>query len=271
MDEVRSTSRPSRSQLYRIGPASCAVPGRRRPGSARRTGASAACRGACCSEPAIEHARNGVELNEPQAFLHEILDVILRHTRRGPRAVRLERQPPRRGRPAGDDRPRADARAARGARRGRPLHAASLRARSPSTCARGGGAITLRDLAEYRVIQRRPVRVAVPRPRVRLQPAALDRRHPDRARPAPLRPARHGRPARQRRGDGPARRDHARAGSGARRPVRARALPRRARASALRRGELGAAAGAHPRAAAGAAARARRTSRSSTGTATRPR
>ena len=40
-------------------------------------------------EPAIEHARNGVELNQPQGFLHEILDVILRHTDEGREHVRL--------------------------------------------------------------------------------------------------------------------------------------------------------------------------------------
>src|SRR5205809_859542 len=30
--------------------------------------------------PAIEAARNGVELNDGQAYLHRILDLILRHT-----------------------------------------------------------------------------------------------------------------------------------------------------------------------------------------------
>ena len=38
--------------------------------------------------PAIELARTGVELTRPQAYLHAILDLILRHTRRGARDLR---------------------------------------------------------------------------------------------------------------------------------------------------------------------------------------
>ena len=85
----------------------------------------------------------------------------------------------------------------------------------------------MRDLAEYRVIRRRPDPRELLRARVRVQPAALDGRGADRARRAAPRPARHRRPAGQRRGDGAARRGHARAGSRPRRRLRARALPGR--------------------------------------------
>src|SRR5438105_8819776 len=72
------------TQMFRIGSASCAVPGavaglavaNRRFGTLPwRT----------LLEPAIEAARTGVELTRPQAYLHAILDLILRHTDEGRR------------------------------------------------------------------------------------------------------------------------------------------------------------------------------------------
>jgi gamma-glutamyltranspeptidase/glutathione hydrolase len=157
MDEVTVEFSPESRQLYRIGPASCAVPGAAAGlGEAHRRFGSLPWR--VLLEPAIEHARKGVELNEPQAFLHEILDVLLRHTPEGQKLYgsngnRLV---------AGDRLVMADlARTLeRLAERGAAdLYTGEL-ARAVSEHVRaGGGAITLRDLAEYRVIQRRPVRV----------------------------------------------------------------------------------------------------------------
>ena len=82
MDEVPVDFSPESRQMYRIGPSSCAVPGALAglKEAHRRFGTLP---WSVLLEPAIEHARNGVELNQPQGFLHEILDVILRHTDEG--------------------------------------------------------------------------------------------------------------------------------------------------------------------------------------------
>ena len=72
----------STSQVFLVGPASCAVPG-------AVAGLETAHR-AYASTPwahllgtAIELARAGVELTPQQAYLHAILDLILRHTPEG--------------------------------------------------------------------------------------------------------------------------------------------------------------------------------------------
>src|SRR4051794_15895854 len=72
------------TQVFRIGGASCAVPG--------ATAGLAAVHAAygCLPwpellQPAIELARDGVELTRPQAHLHAILDLIIRHTDEGRR------------------------------------------------------------------------------------------------------------------------------------------------------------------------------------------
>jgi len=72
------------TQVFRIGAASCAVPGtalgletaHRRHGSLPWK---------VLFEPAIELARGGFELTRPQAYLHAILDLILRHMPEGRR------------------------------------------------------------------------------------------------------------------------------------------------------------------------------------------
>jgi len=157
MDSVGVDFTPESSQMFRIGAASCAVPGAAAGlGEAHRRFASLPWR--TLLEPAIAHARAGVVLTKPQAYLHAILDLILRHTDEGrvmygSNGDRLV---------AGDRLVLADlARtleqlAERGAR---DLHDGEL-ARAVSEHVRaGGGDITLRDLRDYRVIQRRPVRV----------------------------------------------------------------------------------------------------------------
>src|SRR5436190_20072887 len=67
------------TQRFHIGAASCAIPG-------AALGLETAHRAfgrlpwSDLFAPAIELARNGVELNDGQAYLHRILDLILRHT-----------------------------------------------------------------------------------------------------------------------------------------------------------------------------------------------
>ena len=79
------------TQVFRIGEASCAVPGAAA-GLAAVHDAYGSLPWAELLQPAIELARAGVELSRPQAHLHAILDLILRHAAGGPAAL----QPPRR-------------------------------------------------------------------------------------------------------------------------------------------------------------------------------
>src|SRR3954467_14398524 len=70
------------TQVFRIGGASCGVPGAIAGlESAHRAYATLPWRRLL--EPAIAVAREGHELTKPQAFLHAILDVILRRTETG--------------------------------------------------------------------------------------------------------------------------------------------------------------------------------------------
>src|SRR5439155_5439391 len=70
------------TQVFKIGPGSCSVPG-------TPAGLEAAHRAygslpwSYLIEPAVSLARNGVELTPEQAYLHGILDLILRHTDEG--------------------------------------------------------------------------------------------------------------------------------------------------------------------------------------------
>src|SRR5205085_11401531 len=79
MEEVDVDFSGGSTQLFRIGAASCAVPG-------AALGLEEAHRAygtrpwADLFESAIELARGGVELTRGQAYLHAILDLILRHT-----------------------------------------------------------------------------------------------------------------------------------------------------------------------------------------------
>jgi gamma-glutamyltranspeptidase / glutathione hydrolase len=158
MDAVAIDFTPESSQEFRIGAASCAVPG-------AAAGLEAAHRSfgslpwQILLEPAVELARRGLELTKEQAYLHRLLDLILRHTDEGQAIYGRD------GRPlaTGDRLVLADL--------GRTLE--RLADRGAGDLYRGelgralvhhvrerGGAITSRDLAEYRVIRRRPVRTA---------------------------------------------------------------------------------------------------------------
>jgi gamma-glutamyltranspeptidase/glutathione hydrolase len=145
----------STSQVFLVGPASCAVPG-------APAGLEAAHRtyGTIpwprLLEPAIELARGGVELTPPQAYLHAILDLILRRTADG-RAIYGESTRLARGdRLVMPDLADTLERLAEGG--ARELYEGELGRAVAGYLREHGGAVTIQDLAEYRVIWRRPVR-----------------------------------------------------------------------------------------------------------------
>ena len=146
------------TQVFRIGEASSAVPG-------ATAGLEALHRAYGrlpwreLLEPAIDLARSGLELNRPQAHLHAILDQILRHTDEGRRLYSsadgsrlgpgdLLRLP--------DLGTTLELIAAEGAT---PLYTGDLSRDLVATVESGGGLLTAADLAEYRVVWRRPVRI----------------------------------------------------------------------------------------------------------------
>lgn len=144
------------AQTFLIGPASCAVPGSVA-GLAEAHRLYGRLPWPDLIGPAIEAARRGVELTKPQAYLHAILDPVLRrepesravYGRRGPLGVG-ERAVMR------DLAKTLEQLADEG---GEGFYRGEL-ARRISACVRnGGGRITECDLAEYRVIHRRPVRI----------------------------------------------------------------------------------------------------------------
>ena len=146
------------TQVFRIGEASCAVPG-------AAAGLEAIHRAygrlpwAELLAPAIELARGGVELTKPQAHLHAILDLILRHAAEG-RRVYSRSDGARLG--PGDLLVLPDLAetleriAAEGAD---VLYRGELAAKTAAAVAEGGGRLTLRDLETYEVMWREPVRV----------------------------------------------------------------------------------------------------------------
>jgi gamma-glutamyltranspeptidase/glutathione hydrolase len=144
-------------QIFRIGPASCAVPG-------AVAGLEAAHRAYGrlpwreLLAPAVELARNGVELTRTQAHMHAILDPILRFGDEGRRVYGRDG-----ARLVAGDLLRlpelADTLEAIG-RRGAVVLYTGERARAIVRTVRdGGGAVTLDDLRGYRPVWRRPVRV----------------------------------------------------------------------------------------------------------------
>ncbi|HEY6149374.1 MAG TPA: gamma-glutamyltransferase [Gaiellaceae bacterium] len=156
MESVDVAFTPESSQAFRIGAASCAVPGAAAGlGEAHRLFGTLPWR--VLLEPAIRHAREGIELTKSQAYLHAILDLILRHTDEGQAIYshdgnRLV---------AGDRLVMSDLAQTleRLADKGADDLSHGELARAVAAHIReGGGAITERDLAEYRVVRRRPVR-----------------------------------------------------------------------------------------------------------------
>ncbi|MFY9581113.1 MAG: gamma-glutamyltransferase [Gaiellaceae bacterium] len=143
------------TQVFRIGAASCAVPGAAL-GLEEAHRAYGTLPWAELFTPAIELARAGVELTRGQAYLHAILDLILRHTPESRAVYELggERLV------AGDRLVQTDlARtlellAERGAKE---LYGGDLARAIVDHVRKSDGSITRRDLAEYRVVRRRPV------------------------------------------------------------------------------------------------------------------
>jgi len=146
------------TQIFRIGEASCAVPG-----SVAGLEALHAAYGrlawADLAAPAIELARDGFVLSRPQAHLHAILDLILRHSAEGRRIY--SRADGSRLQPGDtlrlpDLAETLELLAAGGAR---AFYEGELAARIASTVAVGGGTLTRDDLAAYEAVWREPVQV----------------------------------------------------------------------------------------------------------------
>jgi gamma-glutamyltranspeptidase/glutathione hydrolase len=158
MDSVDIAYTPESSQVFRIGAASCAVPGAVAGlGLAHRRYATLPWHDLL--QPAIRHARSGVVLTKPQAYLHAILDLILRHTKAGaaiygPQGERLV---------AGDRLVMIDLAGTLEllAERGPDeLYRGDLAREISGHLREHGSVMTERDLADYRVIQRRPARAS---------------------------------------------------------------------------------------------------------------
>jgi gamma-glutamyltranspeptidase/glutathione hydrolase len=146
------------TQVFRIGGASCAVPG-----TAAGLGALHRAYGSLpwkeVVAPAAELAREGVTLSREQAHLHAILDLILRHTAEGRRLY--SRPDGSRMQPGDllrlpDLADTFDLIAAQG---GTALYSGELAGAIAATVADAGGRLTREDLAAYEVVWREPVRV----------------------------------------------------------------------------------------------------------------
>ena len=156
MDRVDVDFSGGSTQIFHIGAASCAVPG-------AAAGLEAAHKAfgklpwRDLFQPAVELARNGVELNAGQAYLHGILDLILRHSPEA-RAV-YEHNGERLA--AGDrlvQRDLAGTLELLAERGSSELYNGELATAISEHVRAHGGCITRRDLEDYRVIRRRPVR-----------------------------------------------------------------------------------------------------------------
>jgi gamma-glutamyltranspeptidase/glutathione hydrolase len=146
---------PESSQAFRIGAASCAVPGALA-GLAQAHRSYGSLPWAQLVEPAVALAREGIEVTPAQAYLHAILDVILRHTDEGRRVYSRDGE----RLVAGDALRQADLATTLEtiARDGAPaLYGGALGQALAAHVREQGGEITDADLAGYRVIRRRPV------------------------------------------------------------------------------------------------------------------
>ena len=146
----------STSQVFLIGPGSCAVPGALA-GLEAAHARYATLPWSRLFEPAIALARAGVELTPQQAYLHAIIDLILRHAPEG-RAIYGEHGRMRAGeRIVMDDLASTLEVLADGG--ARALYEGELGRELVRYLGENGGLITREDLRQYRVIWRRPIRV----------------------------------------------------------------------------------------------------------------
>jgi len=145
------------SQAFRIGSASCAVPGSAA-GLAAAHRAYASLPWGVLLEPAIELARRGYEVTAAQAYLHEVLDCILRHTDEGRRVYGHDGGPFRKGElvvsPNLADTLETIADGGADA-----IYRGELGAALVQHLAETGGSVTAQDLEAYRPVWRRPVTV----------------------------------------------------------------------------------------------------------------
>jgi gamma-glutamyltranspeptidase/glutathione hydrolase len=109
--------------------------------------------------PAVELARQGVELTRPQAYLHAILEVLLR---REPEGAAMYGAPDGGRLVAGDVFRPLDLAATLeriGEEGAAAIYAGELGAKIADHVQAGGGELTHDDLAAYRVVQRRPLSI----------------------------------------------------------------------------------------------------------------
>jgi gamma-glutamyltranspeptidase / glutathione hydrolase len=158
MDRVDVDFSGGSTQVFHIGAASCAVPGAA-VGLEQAHRSFGRLRWRDLFGPAIDLARNGVELNNGQAYLHRILDLILRHTPESREVYERNGE-----RLAVDDiliqsdlAKTLELIAEQG---GKVLYEGELADRISDHVRAHGGCITKRDLEDYRVIRRRPVRAS---------------------------------------------------------------------------------------------------------------
>jgi gamma-glutamyltranspeptidase/glutathione hydrolase len=144
-------------QAFRIGAASVAVPGSVA-GLDVAHGMFGTIPWAKLLEPAIELARQGLEVTRQQAYLHAILDIILRHTEEG-RAIygpEGERLAAGERLVMGDFADTLELLASEGAR---AFYEGPFARRLSDHLRSNGGTLTRADLAGYRPIWRRPIAV----------------------------------------------------------------------------------------------------------------
>jgi gamma-glutamyltranspeptidase / glutathione hydrolase len=150
----------STSQVFLVGPASCAVPGAVAGlETAHRAYGTVPWRRLL--EPAIELACHGVVLTPQQAYLHAILDLILRHTREGREVYGKKGRLTRGEKVLMPDLAQTLETLAEGG--AGELYRGELGSRVAEHVLENGGTLTRQDLAEYRVIWRRPIRTAFER------------------------------------------------------------------------------------------------------------
>ena len=158
MDRVDVDFSGGSTQRFHIGPASCAIPG-------AALGLEAAHKSfgrlpwRDLFQPAIDLARKGVELNNGQAYLHAILDVILRHTPESREVYERngERLAVEDTLIQSDLANTLDLIAEQG---GKVMYEGELADRISDHVHAHGGCMTKRDFEDYRVVRRRPVRAS---------------------------------------------------------------------------------------------------------------
>jgi len=158
MDEVLVDFSGDSTQLFHIGGASCAIPG-----AALGLETAHKMFGRLpwreLFGPAVEHARNGVELNDGQAYLHRILDGMLRHTPEARAVYEREGESLKRGDTL-VQRDLADTLELLADKGAAELYSGELGRAIVDHVRASGGCFTQRDFDEYRVIRRRPVRAS---------------------------------------------------------------------------------------------------------------